>query len=234
MDIEYAKWLNEPTPENMGQVLKSVDPILISEVQRYSGPNNILHSKAKSLAVKAIKSYDPSKGTKLRSWITTQLKPLSRYSQQLQPVKTPEMVRRQAAEINTINERLKDRLGRTPTLDELADESGLSKTKIERVQSRVKPAMSESEFTSSLSDNNEDEMPAMQFPSQNDYAFEAVYQDLNPREKVITDWKIGAHGKDRLSNQEIAKRLGVTPAVISQITNRVVKKIQEVASYALQ
>jgi DNA-directed RNA polymerase specialized sigma subunit len=228
----YDTWKADQTPENLGHALRELDPVLVSEVQRYSGPKDILHVKAKGLAIKAIRSYDPTKGAALRSWVTTQLQPLSRYGQRLQSVRVPETVRRQAAEVHTISERLHDKFGRMPTDTELADEAGLSITKIHSLQNRVRPALTESQMVAPK-DGVEGTLPASQFPSGADYAFEAVYQDLGPREKVIADWKIGAHGKERLPNQEIARRLGVSPALITQITGRLVANIQEVARHGV-
>jgi RNA polymerase nonessential primary-like sigma factor len=229
---EYDTWQAEPTPENLGHVMRAIDPILVSESQRYSGPKHILHTQAKSLAIKALKTYDPSRGAQLRTWITTQLKPLSRYGQQLQTVRVPEVVRRQAAEANSAVNRLHDTLGRMPTDIELADETGLSVTKLRKLRERVRPIMSESQLTAPV-DGESGELPATNFDKGMDYAFEAVYQDLGPREKVIVDWKTGAHGKEMLSNQEIARRLGVSPALITQVTGRLVRQIQEVASHGV-
>jgi RNA polymerase nonessential primary-like sigma factor len=229
---EFDTWQADPTPENLGAVVRALDPVLVSEVQRYSGPKDILHTKAKGLAIKAVRSYDPTKGAALRTWVTTQLQPLSRYGQRLQAVRVPETVRRQAAEVHTISERLHDQLGRMPTDIELADAAGLSMTKVKSLQNRVRPSLTESQMVAPK-DGVPGALPATQFTSGTDYAFEAVYQDLGPREKVIVDWKTGSHGKERLPNQEIARRLGVSPALITQITGRLVQQIQEVARHGV-
>ena len=228
---EYDNWLKEPTPENMANVLSALDPVLVSEVQRYSGPKDILHSKAKTLAIKAVHTYDPVKGTGLRTWLTTQLQPLTRYSQHIKSVYVPEAVTRQAAELHTITEQMHDNLGRMPTDDELADESGLSRAKIQKLQARVRPAISESQLTAPTAESPA--MPALQRENPLVFSSEAVYDGMEPREKAIYDWKTGAHGQPQLSNQEIAVRLGVSPGLITQLSQRIAMQIQEVSRHAI-
>jgi len=226
---EYDAWLADPTPDTMAGVVKALDPVLVTEVQHYSGPKPLLRAKAKSLAVKAVKSYDPAQGAQLRSWVTTQLKPLSRYSQRMRSVQVSEMASRQAAELHTMGQRLAEDLGREPTDDELADSTGLSLRRIEYLKSNVKPSLTESQLTKPTSEGEEGALPAVTTSNVAQLSADAVYQGLGPREKAIFDWKTGAHGKQQLSNQDIARRLGVTPALVSQISERISKQIQDVS-----
>lgn len=118
----YDQWLADPTPARMAATLKTMNPMLVSEIQRYPGPKNVLHSKAKSLAVGAIHSYDPTSGAKLSSWVTTQLQPLNRYGRAVSgSVRVPEVAMRQAAEVESRRMELIERLGDEPTDEQLAD-----------------------------------------------------------------------------------------------------------------
>ena len=228
---EYDNWLGDPNPDNMAGVIKALDPVLVSEVQRYPGPKDILHSKAKTLAVKAVQTYDPTKGTGLRTWVTTQLQPLTRYSQHIKTVRVPEEVTRQAAELYTRTEQLHDSLGHMPTDEELADEVGISPAKIQKLRSRVRPAISESQLTAPTAEGPA--MPSLQRENPLDFASEAVYDSLEPRDRAIYDWKTGGHGQTQLANQEIAARLGVSPGLITQLSQRIATQIQEVSRHAI-
>lgn len=228
---EYDSWLKDPTPDNMANVVKALDPVLVSEVQRYPGPKGVLHGKAKTLAVKAVQTYDPTRGAGLRTWLTTQLQPLTRYSQHIKSVYVPEAVTRQAAELHTITENMHDNLGRTPTDEELADESGLSITKLQTLRSRVRPSISESQLTAPTAESPA--MPALQRENPLVFASEAVYDGLEPREKAIYDWKTGGHGQSQLANKEIAVRLGVSPGLVTQLSQRIATQIQEASRYAV-
>ena len=226
MKDEYLTWTQDPTPENLATAVRAFEPTINSEIQRYSGSKPLLRSKAKVLTVKALKTYDPAKGTQLRSWVITQLQPLSRYGQGFRPVKQSELAIRQAAELNTIRGKLTDTLNREPTITELADESGLSPKRIKLLQERVKPTVSEQAFMSP--ETGTMQLPGIEDKSSISFAMDAVYESLSDRDRAIFDWKIGAHGKDRVANQEIAKRLGLTPAFISQRSQFIVNKILEV------
>jgi DNA-directed RNA polymerase specialized sigma subunit len=226
---EYDAWLADPTPENMTNVLKALDPVIVTEVQHYAGPKPLLRAKAKGLAITAVKKYDPTKGAALRSWVTTQLKPLSRYSQRMRPVQVSEMASRQAAELYSIGLRMEEDLGREPDESELADASGLSMARVRYLKSHVKPTLTESQLTRPTPEGEEGALPAVIQPNTAQLSADAVYDSLDRREKAIYDWKIGAHGKQQLSNQEIAARLGVTPALISQISERISARIQQVS-----
>lgn len=230
MDMpEYDNWLKDPTPENLGKVVDTLSPTLISEVQRFSGPKPLLRAKAKELAIKAIHTYDPTKGAALKSWAVTQLQPLHRYGKQLRPVRSSELAIQQAAEINTQTQRLQEELGRDPEDHEIADYVGISVKRIRDLRRKVVPTMNESSLASE--DTGQIDLPAVTgAPGQNDYASEAAYMSLSPRERKIFDWKTGLHGQSMLTNQEIARRLGLTPAAISQISGNMALRIKDISN----
>ena len=231
---EYDAWKTEPTPENMAKVVTALDPVLVTEVQHYPGPKDLLHSKAKSLAIKAVRTYDPTRGAALRSWVVTQLQPLSRYGQRLRPVQVPEAVIRQSAELNAVSDRMHDQLSHIPTNEELADEMGISVDRIAKLRQRTKPTISESQATAPTgSEEGAPDLPAVIAPKTVEYAAEATYQDLEPRDRLIFDWKTGKHGREQLSNQDIASRLNVTPAMVSQVSARIAKQIQETNTHVV-
>ena len=84
--VEYDEWVNDPSPDNMAKLVDTLKPTINSEVQRYKGPRPLLRARGKGLTIKAIRSYDPSRGAQLRSWVVTNLQPLTRYGQQLRPI----------------------------------------------------------------------------------------------------------------------------------------------------
>ena len=58
--------------------------------------------------------------------------------------------------------------------------------------------------------------------------FEYVYRSGGPLDQKFMEWSSGMHGKPALSNQEIAKRLHITPAAISQRKAKIAEKLSEV------
>ena len=226
----YDKWVVDQTPENMSRVLDTLMPTINSEIMRYEGPKTHLRSRAKALAVKAVRTYNPYSGAKLQSWVTTNLKPLSRYGQGLRDVKAPELAIRRAAEIDRVSKALEDDLGRAPTDEELADEIGISPKKIQRIRHQVVASVPTGSFD--VDAGGEDSAmaaPAVSTINKVPYAAEAVYMSLDPRDRMIYDYRTGSHGKSVLQNSEIAKRFGVAPASITQRSNAIAKMIQDLA-----
>jgi len=220
---EYLEWANQPTPENMGRVVDALDPLLNSEIQRYTGPKPLLKTKARELTIGAIKKYDPASGAKLQSWVVTQLQPLSRYGQRLRPVHASEAVIRQAAELNRLRRELSDELGRDPDDDELADKSGISTRKILRIRRSTPAVVAESAFESQDEDDVA-RLPAMTTPNRMGSAEEIVFTSLAPRDQAIFRFKTGRGGTE-LSNEEIARRLGVSAPYVSQRSKYIADQI---------
>jgi len=224
MDL-YEKWQRQPTPENMQVMLDALDPVITSEIQRFSGPQDLLKHKARVLTVKAVKNYKPESGANIKSWVVTQMQPLSRYSNQLKPVYTPEVAVQHAAEVNRLREQFILDEQRNPTDDELADVSGLSVKRIQSLASKTPVIMPESNY-----DTGSDETvttPAVSTPSQLSTVEDVVYESLNDRDKAIHDFKVGRHGKPQLANQDIAKRLGISPAAVSQRSQQIAAQIAD-------
>jgi DNA-directed RNA polymerase specialized sigma subunit len=224
--IEYDKWKAEPTPDNLGPVVRALDPIINAEIQRFTGPKPLLRSKARALAVKAIRTYNPTEGAQLRSWVVTQLQPLSRYGQQMRPVHAPEMAIRQSAEVHRVGNELSDMLGRDATDDELADHIGISAKRVRDVRKLVRPTMSEGGMAEPTEEDSAGSTPGVSTVNKLTLSEEAVYDGLDPRDKLIFDLKTGKHGRQSLQNQDIAKRLGVTPALISQRSQQIAMQIR--------
>lgn len=224
MDAEYQEWLKDPTPDNLGKVVSAAAPVITSEIHRYSGPKTLLRSRAKLLAAKAIKTYDPTRGAALRTWVVSQLQPLTRYSNALKPMKISEDMNRKAAELNNVTQTLSHELGRRPTDSELADHMGITVRKIGKLREQAKPVMAESAFTAET-EGEEAYEPILTQTSNLGLASEAIYDNLDDRTKAIYDHKTGSHGRPMYSNQEIAKRLGISPSMVTQISNDVAQKI---------
>lgn len=233
MDIEYQNWLEDPTPDNLNKVVEAAGPVLTSEIHRIGGPSTLLRGRAKLLAAEAIKTYDPTKGAALRSWIATSMQPLTRYTKSLQPIKASENMLRRSAQLNTASQELAHELGHNPSDIELADHVGISVKAIHKLKKQITPIMAETALDSSGDDDDTTYAPALSVSSEIPVAAEAVYSSLDVRDKVIYDFKTGSHGKSQLSNKEIARRLGITPAAITQITDNISKRILRASSYGI-
>ena len=228
-ETAYADWLKNKTPENLSKVVESFYPTINSEITRYSGPKNLLRSQAKILTIKAIKSFNPMSGAKLNSWVVTNLKPLSRYSVQQRDVKIPEVAARQAAQVNRAFEDLKDEYGRDPTDEEIADELGITPKRVRDVRQKAVASVPSSSFDE-MEGDDASAIPGVVTPSKVPFAQEAVYRDLSPEDKFIFDSITGLNGAKQLAAKDVAARLGISPAAVSQRAARIGNAIAEIVN----
>jgi len=225
----YAAWLRDKSRENMSKVLAAYAPTINSEITRYSGPKTLLRSRAKILAIKAIKTFNPMSGARLNSWVVTNLKPLSRYGIQQRDVKIPEVAARQAAAVNAATERLKDELGRDPTDEELADETGMNAKRVRDVRAKAVASVNSGMFDEA-GDDDFSGTPGVVTPSQLPFAQDVVYHDLSPEDRFIYDAALGAHGVPKTPAVEVARQLGISPAAVSQRAKAIGKQIEYVVN----
>jgi DNA-directed RNA polymerase specialized sigma subunit len=201
----------------MSDLVEAFMPTVNAEIMQYSGPKELLRSRGRLYVIQAIKSFNPMGTAKLRSWVVTNLKQLSRYGKRLRPIRASEAMLRNAAELATIEKRLEDDLGRKPTMDELTDETGWNPKTIEQIRKSAVPTVNSGVFD--VDDDGGDVEggdPALIAPSKLPYATEAVYAGLDQKDKDIFDYRTGSHGKSEVSGKELADMLKITPAAVSQ------------------
>ena len=223
----YAAWAAAPTPENLKAVLDELDPTINAEIQRFSGPKPLLRSRARALAIKAVRSYDPAGGTQLRSWVVTQLQPLSRYNNSLKPVYAPEDAARKAYAISKARETFIDEHGRDPTDDELADSVGISVARLRKVRQMTPAVVNEPQATDTEDDTTPDYAVYKSNPVR--AATDMVYSGLGERDRRIFDMRTGSHGQGVTSGQDIASLLRVSPSFVTQRANAIASRILDTA-----
>ena len=222
----YSTWQTDPTPEHLGAVLRELSPIITQEIHRYAGPKPILRSRARVLALDAIRRYDPNRGVPLGAYIRQQLQPLSRYSSNLRPVSVSEALVQRAAQLNTQREQLALKLHRDPTDEELADATGVSVPKIRKYRSQVPAVASESSL---VNEQGETTLPSHQTSVHMRESAEATYQDWDEQDRQIYDWRVNQD----LPTTEIAKRLKLSPSAISQRSARMADQIQRTHDHVM-
>lgn len=224
----YNKWVQDQTPENMSELVDAFMPTVNSELQQYSGSKELMRTRAKSYVIKAIKSYDPMGKTALNSWVVTNLKQLSRYGKRLRPIRASEDMIRNAAELNSVSKNLEDQLGRKPTDQELQDETGWSIKTINRIRESSIPSVNSGIFDSADPESNTTD-PMISHMDTTQFAIDSVYSSVNDIDRAIIDYKMGLHGKPKISGTEIASILGVSPAYVSQRSSEIGRMVSYIS-----
>lgn len=232
LDEVYSQWRMAPTPVNMAELLESAKPVMNSALTTYAGGSKAYMGHAKLLAAKAFKTYDPTRGVKLHTHLITQLQPLMRTAREHNmPVYIPERVSIEGAHLRRAERELNEKLGRDPSEIELADHTGLSHKRIAHIRTFNRGDVPESGLTMQ-SEDGEGEVfhPAMETRDHNKVYLEYVHHDLDPLNQKIMEWKTGLYGNKMLSNNDIAKRLKLSPAAISQRSAKIARMVSEAQS----
>ena len=223
MDTAYEEWRKAPSPQGMQQLLQTADSVINTAVKSYAAGEPSLHGRAKVLAAGAFKSYDPTKGAKLRTHLMTQMQPLRRvYTRRQQPIHVPDRIRSEYYHMNQAEQEFKDSHGRDPSAPELADMTGLSARRLAHIRRNIRPVTAESGMTTRTEEGEEEIFyPGTQQVDPQRVWMDYVHHDLAPIDRNILEWRTGLYGSPVLSNNEIAKRLKLSPGAVSQRAARI-------------
>lgn len=227
---QYTQWQQSDTPQTRREMLKAVQPVLDRTVASY-GDHPYLKGQAKKLAMQAIRTYDPQKGP-LQSHVQAQLRGLQRLSaRQNQIISVPEQIMLDRRDLLDSETALEDRLGRPPSMEELGNHTGLSSKRIAYIRGTGGSIPS-----SAMRDSSGEPIdPAVKsLHNEGPSIWERlVYEDLLPRDKVIYDYTLGTNGLAKLSNTQLAAKLGVSPAAISQRKAAIQQQLDQVTLYGM-
>lgn len=227
----YGVWKHSPTPQTNDMILKNLKPIIDNAVKTYGGPDNpVIRSKAKKIVIDSLPNYDPA-NTKLKTYVFNQLQGLKRFSmQQSQILSIPEQVQIDYSNLYKKENELREDLGRDPTTEELADAAMMSPKRIKYVRQLQLPSsegtLAQPSPGAEGGDYN-DPSVAQAGPRELTGWHEFVYHGLSDVDKLIMEHSFGMFGKKVLSNQDIAKKLRVSPAAISLRKNKIQQELDK-------
>jgi DNA-directed RNA polymerase sigma subunit (sigma70/sigma32) len=220
-DFLYEVYANDPTPSNLNKVVESLRPVInygIKSTGAYDDP--YIKSQARLVAADAVKSFNPSSGARIHSWVSTQMPRLKRMKRESQSVvKVPERIQLDAYHLYNKEMEFMDKHEREPDLHELADLSSMSIKRIQKVREATRKTPSEFQ------------LPDTSAESSSDFAVEAadyVYGDLDYTDRKILEFKTGYGGSPILPPKEVATRLKLTPSQLTRRSARIALKMQEI------
>ena len=224
LDHAYNFWQKNRSEGNLSQLLETAAPVIDKAITSLAGGDRTLRAHAKRLAIDAFRSFDPNKGAKLRTHLMIRMQPLQReYTNRTSSLVIPERVQLDQLRLTRAEQSLSEELGRDPSDTELAEFMGLSQKRIAHVRKFTRGLFAESQLRS---DEGEQRMPATEEVTAEDIWVEYVHHDLDAVDKKIFEWKTGYNGKRILSNNEIAKRLRITPSAVSQRSAKIATKME--------
>lgn len=157
-----------------------------------------------------MKSFDPKRNVKFRTYLYTQLQKLKQdAAQSTAPLVTPYKRWIQAKQYEEAYQKFVDLYKREPTVEEMADKLGTSPRVIRNIQKSIIKVGPESLVTGEEGEESELEA-GIKYEPNVDAVIEAAKQELNPVNQKILE--MARQGK---SLNEIARKLKLTPAAVS-------------------
>ena len=218
----YTAWKNSPNKDNTSKLLKSISPVISSAVKSYGNNDPKTVTRARILAMKAIRSYDPSKGNQLNTHVMSQLKALNRISRQRSNlIHLPENIYFNRKVIEEARVDHVHRTGKDPSDTDIADATGLTKRQINKASEYKNPVAS-STFTSDKGDAMKDHTR-----DYYDIWVDYVYNDMDDTDKKIFEGVSGYNNKPIKPKQQLAKELKMSPAAVSYRVSNITSKLEE-------
>lgn len=214
----WYRWNNNPTKENMQKLLKQVQPLIKHQITKMNPgnmPRSALEARATSIVIDSLPKFNPEK-SQLNTFLTWQLKQLNRYVYKHQNIaKIPESRIVNIGTISRAKEELKTKFGREPSLEDIADYVKLPLSEVRLLDKELRKDIS--------ADFNKQDM----FKSTTDDidAIYTIWADSTGNDRAVIEYLYGLNGKPKLSLPEIANKLNITSVRLSQIKNKLGKKV---------
>ena len=222
IDQAYSAYQSDPTPDNLSQVVKTLQPTInYALAQHQVSDDPLVRSKATLFTVDAIKKYDPTRGANLATHVSSQLRQLSRTVRQSRaPVRIPERIQLDAFRLAQAQQAFADEHGRDPDTVELADFASIPVKRIEKIRKFQVAIPSEEAM-------GETEQAQTDWDSE---ALDAIFHDSDHTDRRILEMKTGYGGHPVLTPKEIAVALRLSPTQLTRRSMRLGKRIQEYAA----
>lgn len=224
----YTVWKADPTTDNLAAVLDSLRPTIAAAVASYGGAGNPqIMSKARVVAAKAIKSYNPEAGTGLPTWVSNQLRQLTRDIRKSgNDLSVAEGIQLDGYRLFQAENEFQDEHGREPTLTELADMTHLSPRRIKNIRQKLKAVVMDTAATS----ENGDQLAATMETDFTKDALDYIYHEADTTDKKLLEYMTGYGGEDILDNKAIMAKLKLTPVQLSRRKARLALKVNNIVN----
>jgi DNA-directed RNA polymerase specialized sigma subunit len=216
-DLElFHKWKSSGDKRALGDLIKQLHPIIYSEVRRVSGtlPESALSSEAKYWTIRALETYDPSKGVAVSTHVTNYLPKVRRLNYKYQNVaRLPENLHLQYQNFQNAVSHLEETLNREPTDEEIAKQLGWSKPLVIKFKGSIYQDLVESA--------SQKPTETSQF-NTNKFLLDHIMDQLDEQEKTLL------LNKGEMPASELAAKLGVNVSRLNYLSAKLRDKIARI------
>lgn len=220
----YEEWKSSKSEESTGKLLSALDGQIGTALHTFAGGmEGHLKLRAQTMTLKAAETYDPKKGMHLKSYVYQQLQPLQReYGKRVNAVKLPERQLLDRRTLDRMELEFEEKHGRQPSTAELADYTSIPVKRIASIRAN-KPQVVESRTLDPITSDSVNTVQENMEEVWGDY----VYGSLGATDQRIYEMLTGYAGAKTYPKGEIARRLKISPAAVSQRINKISSMLEE-------
>lgn len=224
IDQDIIAWQKTPTPEATAKIIDYLKPTINSALKTYApGAEDSLKIKATSYALNSLKNYDPKQKVAPKTYVFTNLQRLSRIKRQRQNIMhIPQSQIYAKMQLDKAIAKFNDQYNRDPSDQELADKLHISVKKIQKLMNQS--AGTTINDSSAINMITGQSMYGNKDVTDQDY-YDYVYRSVNPTDQLIMQYN-----KKNMSNNDIAKKLKLSPGAVSQRKANIQMMLSQVRS----
>jgi RNA polymerase primary sigma factor len=240
-EIELAALIKKGDKRAREQMIKANLRLVVKIAHDYEGfglPLLDLISEGNIGLMKAVERFDPSKGGKLSTygswWIKQSIK--RALANQSKTIRLPVHLVDKIAKMRRVTMKLQEVFGREPTDEELAEEMGMTTSRVAQMRTAaIRPASLDAPIgdddSNTYSEIIADENADTPYEQLEDQTVTRMLQDmvvtLDSREATILRFRFGLDGGGEKTLEEVGEKFGVTRERVRQIQNIALNKLRK-------
>ena len=240
-EVELAARIKKGDKKAREQMIKANLRLVVKIAHDYEGlglPLLDLISEGNIGLMKAVERFDPAKGGKLSTygawWIKQSIK--RALANQSKTIRLPVHLVDKISKMRRLSLKLQEELGREPTDEELAEELGMTASRVTQLRTAaIRPASLDAPIGDDESNNFaeivQDENAETPYQELEDKTVTKMLQEmvktLDPREATILRYRFGLDGGTEKTLEEVGVKFGVTRERVRQIQNIALTKLRK-------
>jgi RNA polymerase primary sigma factor len=239
-EIELAARIKKGDKKAREQMIKANLRLVVKIAHDYEGfglPLLDLISEGNIGLMKAVERFDPSKGGKLSTygswWIKQSIK--RALANQSKTIRLPVHLVDKISKMRRVAMKLQEEFGREPTDEELAEELGMTASRVAQMRTAaIRPASLDApigdddsnNYSEIIADENADTPYELLEEQTVTRMLQEMVKTLDLREATILRYRFGLDGGSEKTLEEVGEKFGVTRERVRQIQNIALNKLR--------